>query len=364
MRPPITILFILLLSSITSFGQGGCEDPIFAFDFSGPDRNTYVSCGKIFNTSIWVVVKESGEDTTVCWLSTDDIPLSQSQCSQPGNVTEVNLDIDQLGSPTPYVDFLRPIIKCDGVNMIDDTIYGGPLWPGGGGSNVTTITYTVPCAYPSVLKIHIQIRSTDEQNGFKVFSGDACGAQCYVPVILPIKLSDLTGTLKNGEAHFDIEAFADGNSSEPEVILESSSDGTHFSKIPASVTSSNEAYHLIYRDPSNHYPYYRVKAIDDNGETVYSNIVHLSSKTLTTTFTVSPNPLQAGEIISIDGVDGISTANLYNVHGGVAIDCTPNMQDTAEGQRLEVPAHLARGLYVLEIQSTANTLHRSSLVVH
>lgn len=363
MRSPITILFILLLSSITTFGQGGCEDPIFAFDFSGQDRNTYVNCGKIFNSSIWVVVKESGEDTTVCWLATDDITLPQSQCSQPGNVTEVNIDIDQLGSPTPYVDFLRPVIQCDGVTMIDDTIYGGPLWPGGGGSNVTTITYSVPCGYPSVLKIYIQIRSTDEQNGFKVFSGDACGAQCYVPVILPIKLSDLTGTLKNGEAHFDIEVFANGTSSEPEVLLENSSDGVHFSKIPASVTSVEDAYHLIYKDPSNYYPYYRVKATDDNGETVYSNMVHLSSETRANTFTVSPNPVQAGEIISIDGIDGISTANLYNVQGGFAIDCTAYVQDTAKGQRLELPAHLARGLYVLEIQSSANTLHRNSLIV-
>lgn len=364
MRTPIIISIILLLFSIDSFGQN-CSNPIWRFDFSGSNRNTYQWNGKIFNSSIWVVVKNNGEDTTFAALWTDEFNLPQSECSQAGNVVDINIRMDMLGQPAPLGDFINTHIYCDSVEMVNDTIFGGdPGWPPIG-SSVRTETYTIPCAYPSGIYLLIVIMSTDGQNGFKIFNGDACGMECYVPVLLPIKLSNLSGTLVNDEAHFDIDVYSDGSNFEPEVVLENSSDGINFSPVSTSIVQDNEAYHIVFRDPSSFYPYYRVRAIDENGEISYSNIVSLDSKSLTPTLSISPNPVSAGEFIRIAGIDEIAGANLYNVQGGYSVDCTALVQASAKGQqRLELPANLARGMYLLEVQSTNNTIHRNSLIVH
>lgn len=344
------------------FGQNNCDNPIFHFDFSGPGKNASISCGKIYNTSIWVVVKEIGEDTTTCWLWTEDIPLPEAYCSQPGNVTDVNIRMDMLGQTTPLGDFIRGIILCDGVTMLDDTIFGGdPGWPPRG-SNVRLETYTVPCAYPSILKIYIQISSTDEQNGFKIFSGDACGASCYVPFILPVKLSPLKGSIIDKQAHFNIDVYSNG-AGQPEVMLEISEDGRSFSDIIATAQADGETYHLVYKDHTNHYPFYRVKAMLDNGEVAYSNVVYLHSNDLPNPIVVTPNPAHLGETISIKGVDDITSAKLYNVQGGHTMDCTEYLQGTSLSGLLYLPSSLARGFYLVEVELAGYVSYRNLLLV-
>ena len=82
--------------------------------------------------------------------------------------------------------------------------------------------------------------------------------------------------------------------------VEKSTDGTNFSTLVVKEATANGGRSAIYViadvNPVIGYNYYRIKSVDINGKTAYSNIVKVLMGTLKQDITIRPNPITDGII--------------------------------------------------------------------
>lgn len=96
-------------------------------------------------------------------------------------------------------------------------------------------------------------------------------------MILPVKISQLAGSVQNNTATVQCRITETGNIET--LRLERSSDGRHFETIVASVSTQNGTYHFTDNGlNSGSKWYYRVKATEKDGTVTYSNVVTLQKQ--------------------------------------------------------------------------------------
>jgi hypothetical protein len=148
--------------------------------------------------------------------------------------------------------------------------------------------------------------------------------------------------------------------------LERSGDGTHFEKIAAVPALGNEngnSYFQLDIKPLKSTNFYRVKAIENSGTFLYSEIVRVAPNNGTNTNSISiyPNPVE-GRNFSLE-MNNIAKGNyvlkLYNSSGQVL--CTREIQhDGSDGtQTIEMTGGLPAGRYELQLTGEGIKLNTS-----
>jgi hypothetical protein len=82
--------------------------------------------------------------------------------------------------------------------------------------------------------------------------------------------------------------------------VEKSTDGSLFTNLsvtaPAGNSGQSASYQVTDARPAPGYNYYRIKSVDDNGKTAYSNVVKVMTGDIQQEITVYPNPVKNGVI--------------------------------------------------------------------
>jgi hypothetical protein len=145
---PLLIIAIFLI--VVKANSQSCQSPEFQFVFdpNSSANNVSITCGFIFNNAIWVVKNDT------CIMTTDTIFLSSTNCSNSGNVTEVNIRIDRDGNDVDSNDFIINNIYC-GTTLVSTVTIWGDWIPDQGNSNVREVTYLVACGYPDYMIIEM-----------------------------------------------------------------------------------------------------------------------------------------------------------------------------------------------------------------
>lgn len=165
---------------------------------------------------------------------------------------------------------------------------------------------------------------------------------------LPVKLSSFTGLREGNNNILNWTTLTEANNKG--FAVERSSDGNSYSTIAfidskANVGNSATALNYAYTDskPFEGVSYYRLKQIDFNGKTDYSNIVKLTA-TKAGAFTMYPNPAKSVVNISVGKLTGNGKLSIADYLGKLVKE-----QVLVKGTNTIDIANFAKGMYFVTV---------------
>ncbi len=224
----------------------------------------------------------------------------------------------------------------------------------------STFTFTPSISTSSSFKIRIYAYAAETATGTwgpgESSSGDDIAV--FSTISLPVKLSNLKATQKNNKIQLTFS-----NSTESDVqtyTVERSTDGRKFIAIkdldPLKNNGGKVAYDYFDNEPLQGHNYYRIKAIELDGKTVFSSVAHVLTS-IQPSFTVYPNP-STGPQLSI-ATSGLPKGNyFFTILGGSGqkmIRNELNLKNNNLNHEVQLPAPAQKGVYML-IVSDGNAL--------
>ncbi|MGG9972476.1 SdrD B-like domain-containing protein [Ferruginibacter sp. SUN002] len=177
---------------------------------------------------------------------------------------------------------------------------------------------------------------------------------------LPVTLVNLAGVYANGVAQLNWATLTELNSDRFE--LEYSIDGITFSNIKNIAAAGNSSTRIDYTYAHNQLKvganYYRLKMIDRDGRSTYSNIVVLNVAAQGIAITgIYPNPFIDRVNISVTtGTSEVVKIKIYNAAGQVIRDQQSSVRSGVNNITVNNLSTLARGTYIVEVRTTDKVL--------
>jgi hypothetical protein len=287
----------------------------------------------------WIVkLKPNGE---IAWQksfggSADDIATCIQQTADEGYIvsgSSLSWDGD-ISSSHGFADYW--IVKLDSAGTIQ--------WQKSlGGSNSET-AYSVQQTTDNGYIVAGESFSTDGDVGGMFLHGIDAWIVKLKNDVLAVNLFSFSAVQKNDAVQLTWEA---GASSNDYFIIQRSMNTTNFAELTkiASKGYSSEPYTYSYMDnePFKGNNFYRLKQVDKEGHTTYSNIVSVNFENAVES-RVYPNPVL--NILNIDGlIASINHLSIIDAHGKVVANATT----TAAHYTINVQK-LPKGVYYLRIE--------------
>ncbi len=188
----------------------------------------------------------------------------------------------------------------------------------------TTINQTFVCATPSGLtsgQHFIFIRVQDNENNWSLYEMDTF----TVDFTLPLTGLSLSARKLDKEILAQWQTLTEQNTSYFE--LEKSSNGTEFEKITIVKAQGNSKekseYSFIDKAPNSPINFYRIKQVDLDGKSSYSNIATVLFETSTASIRIYPNPATTIVKIDLPTVDNY-VIQCYNTQGQLVLSQAAN----------------------------------------
>ncbi len=159
------------------------------------------------------------------------------------------------------------------------------------------------------------------------------------------KLQWVTESEQNS-SHFNIEASVDGENFETIAIVNSQSDENGNSETPLVYAYTDES-----ASKRADGVYYRLRLLDLNGNHSYSAVSRVELEGKDYPLTAWPNPIKAGELVSIEGNE-FSKIEIMNTLG----QSVYAQDHTTPVNSAQIPTRdLTPGIYILQLDSEKNT---------
>jgi len=173
-------------------------------------------------------------------------------------------------------------------------------------------------------------------------------------VVLPVTISSIKAYEKQAGIQLDWKVHSEVNLSHYEI--ERSADGRNFATI-GQVTASNsggeKTYGFFDANLLSGTNFYRIKNVDIDATSKYSNIIRVSLDKNIVGIQLYPNPVTNG-IISFQSADlskGSYTIRLYNLAGQQVYTSNFAHLGGAINQTMQLPSSISRGTYSLALYS-------------
>ena len=167
---------------------------------------------------------------------------------------------------------------------------------------------------------------------------------CIFQTVLPVTwLSSPTATIKNKFSQISWSVASQVNNSH--FIIEHSSDGKSYSEIGKvhghGNTSETKHYTYIHETPSIGINYYRIKQVDYDGQSSYSDVASVVYESDGGDVRIYPNPASSEVTISTTEPTSVQVMDMY---GRVLIN-----QDISEGQNTLEISELPSGILIFVV---------------
>ena len=132
-------------------------------------------------------------------------------------------------------------------------------------------------------------------------------------------------------------------------------DGTQFTTMIVKAATANGGRSAIYvitdATPVTGYNYYRIKSVDNNGKTAYTNVVKVLMGSIKQDITISPNPITDGMIHLqlMNEPAGKYGIRLMNKLGQVIVSKQMSHAEGSSTELIKWDFNLAHGMYQLEV---------------
>lgn len=183
---------------------------------------------------------------------------------------------------------------------------------------------------------------------------------------LPVKIGAIRAYEKGAGVQIDWTAFTEIDLEK--YIIERSADGQHFAQIGDVValnTATESRYGYYDPSPLAGINFYRLKNLDLDGKSGYSNIVRVDLNKDRKAMTVYPNPLPAGGTLSLS-LSGFAKGNyrvlVLNGAGQQVYSQAFAHNGGAITQAIQLPASLKPGTYAIQLENEGVKLASKSFI--
>ena len=235
-----------------------------------------------------------------------------------------------LNSYTDSFTYINPSFTAGFTVIGYDTLlidgYGTLKLPNGSYDNVLRqkIVTTLKYYYVTVAKPVLTVSQTNFEFGLNGFHGplleltsnstnpNVWGADYFAGFPLPIEISNLHVSWQNQKPYVEWNAASTENTNK--YIIQRSNDGYTFTDLGSVEVKGVSSYHFIDDHEPSNTAYYRIKQLDKDGKTFYSNICTLEANNQTVTCKIFPNPSNGVVHVSVPTGNLVSIV-IYDITG-------------------------------------------------
>lgn len=208
---------------------------------------------------------------------------------------------------------------------------------------------------------------TATRNGVSNFGYFALGNVAPNGSPLPVKFSNIRAYEKMNGIQIDWTSFSETDVDR--YMIERSANGSSFSPIGEviALNSSNEiAYGFFDASPLPGISYYRLRNLDIDGKSGYSNIVRVDLRKDIKEIILYPNPARSGGIISYSSANlarGNYSARIFNAAGQQLLVQQFSHNGGTINQTIQLPASARSGYYTLQLELEGTRLAGKTFMV-
>ena len=193
----------------------------------------------------------------------------------------------------------------------------------------------------------------------------AYAADRFRIVFAPLKALPVTFTSIKAykqDKNITVEWRVDNEMNMKQYEVEKSTNGTDFTTITIQAATANNGGSVAYvasdAGPVEGYNYYRVKSVDVNGKTIYTNVVKVLIGTLKQDITIYPNPVTDGMIHLqlVNEPEGKYKIRLLNKLGQLIVQKQLTHAGGNATGLIKWDYNLAHGMYQLEVTKPDGTV--------
>lgn len=191
-------------------------------------------------------------------------------------------------------------------------------------------------------------------NGVSAFGSFTIGNVLIGGSPLPVKLSNIKAFEKQQGIQLDWTAYQEDNLNNYQI--ERSADGINFTPLGTvaarNLTSATD-YTFFDATPVNGVNFYRIKNIDLDGKSGYSNVVKVNLDKNVKGFSLYPNPVRNGMVSyqSSDLSKGNYAVNIFNANGQQVYTQRFNHAGGSINQTIQLPVGVRSGMYTLQLDN-------------
>ncbi|MFH0893231.1 MAG: T9SS type A sorting domain-containing protein [Bacteroidota bacterium] len=301
-------------------GDGGYYRPIA---ISAPANNTHSFTAEYFDANPDLTYSTASKDATIDHLSTCEYWILDRTSGASNVFVTLSWDSPASCGIDTYTDLL--VARWNGTQWKD---HGAINFTG----NNTSGT----------------VRSTAVVTSFSPFTLGSISNKNPLPVEL------LSFNAQPNNTQVDLTWATASETNNDYFVVEKSSNGVNFQAVcqvqGAGNSNSFLEYSAIDKNPFNGTSYYRLKQVDFDGKTHYSNIVSVNFNNGNTALEVFPNPATEQISIYFPG-DEVKTFTLYDAAGKAIITSNPIVE---ENYSMDI-SFLPKGIYYLRMSSDSNS---------
>jgi hypothetical protein len=217
-------------------------------------------------------------------------------------------------------------------------------------TNISTTSNTITLSKP-VIAATASFGGTAEN--LTIFNGQG---------VLPIRFGAVSANLKTGVVtvnwkivtETDVETY----------VIERSSNGTNFTQVGTVSARGNSQYNFPDASPLQGNSFYRIKAVHNNGQALYSSILRIANNNERAALSVYPNPVVGKNInLQLSNLEKENyTLNVHNDLGQVVASRIINHQGGSSNLTIQLPEGLKAGMYRVSVKGGSTSLQQTIVV--
>lgn len=284
---------------------------------------------------------------------------------------------------TNYLILVRYDIDASAANRDDISLWVNPSLasePSVASDNATNTNVAIDYTFGTtqdINRLEIPMRSntpTASLDAFKIAYGAGNGSTALnsaaawsdlspAGIALPVNFGDIRGTIKGSSVKVDWTVLTEVNVKHYE--LERSVNGQDFYPVGTVPARNKTAYTLTDNAPAQGANYYRIRNLDIDGTSSYSNVVKVVFGKSVGNLTLFPNPV-TGDNISLltpELAKGSYLIRILDQQGARLSQSSLTHEGGTLSNSLRLPAGMKGGVYTLEITDGQTRLYKQFLLV-
>ncbi|WP_207497296.1 T9SS type A sorting domain-containing protein [Aridibaculum aurantiacum] len=178
---------------------------------------------------------------------------------------------------------------------------------------------------------------------------------------LPVTFGGVSAAEVSGRVRVTWKIFTEDNTARYEI--ERSSDGRNFASVGTVGATQAGNYSWLDASPIKGTSFYRIKAIDRDGASMYSGILRILTGSKGDV-SISPNPVKGGAVnLQVSNLDrGTYTVSVFNGIGQVVLTRTIEFNGGVSSFPLQLPGGTKAGIYNLQLRNGAEVITKKVIV--
>jgi hypothetical protein len=180
--------------------------------------------------------------------------------------------------------------------------------------------------------------------------------------ITPVHFSGMTAIQASGKIKVSWNVATEENTAR--YAVERSSNGASFSEVGSVAANNAKGYVWYDNSPLQAASFYRIKAIDKNGSSMYTSIVRINSLKSNADIAIAPNPVKGNLVnLQLSSVSrGAYTVSVTNSIGQQVFTKSLSHEGGSATYQLQLPSSIKSGVYNLQVKDGETVINKKVVV--